>query len=152
MRCWGEGDKGQLGYGTTDNIGDDETLESLDIAVNLGEEAVQIAAGKEHTCAILVTGDLVCWGLNTNGQLGYGHTNNIGDDETPGSAGPLDLQASVLKVAGGSAHTCALLDGGSVKCWGANLFGQLGVGLSEHIGDDEDPTAVEPLNFLVYPE
>jgi alpha-tubulin suppressor-like RCC1 family protein len=48
---------------------------------------LQLAAGGFHTCALLDDGNLRCWGYNFYGQLGYGNTNTIGDDETPASAG-----------------------------------------------------------------
>ena len=46
-----------------------------------------LEAGDFHTCALLEDNELLCWGLNNYGQLGYGHTQNIGDDETPREAG-----------------------------------------------------------------
>lgn len=140
VRCWGLNNHGQLGYGHTRNIGDDE-LPSTAGDVNVGGRVVHIAAGTLHTCAVLETGSLRCWGDNSSGQLGYGHNESIGDDETPASAGDVDVGGTVLEVVGGDSHTCALLDSGSIRCWGASYYGQLGYGDLLTIGDDESPAA-----------
>ena len=50
----------------------------------------QIVTGK-HTCALLDTGNVRCWGSSSNGTLGYGNSDSIGDDETPASAGDVDI-------------------------------------------------------------
>jgi alpha-tubulin suppressor-like RCC1 family protein len=47
----------------------------------------QLTAGGHHTCASLETGAVRCWGHGAHGRLGYGNTSDIGDDETPASAG-----------------------------------------------------------------
>lgn len=90
-----------------------------------------------------------CWGYNNAGQLGLGHTNSIGDNETPGDAPVVSLGAgrTARAVAAGYRHTCAILDDGTVKCWGANSSGQLGLGRTDNIGDNETPntTAVVSL-------
>ena len=46
-------------------------------------QVLQIEAGSAHTCALLESGAVSCWGRGVEGQLGYGNSNNIGDDETP---------------------------------------------------------------------
>jgi cysteine-rich repeat protein len=138
VRCWGYGRSGQLGYGDTNNIGDNETPASAG-DVNVGGTVIQIAAGYTHTCALLDTGNVRCWGDGGYGQLGYGDTNNIGDNETPASAGDVNVGGTVVQVAAGYAHTCALLDTGAVRCWGAGSSGRLGYGNINNIGDDEPP-------------
>ena len=90
VRCWGPGDGGQLGHGTTDTVGDDETPDSAGDAA-VGATVVQLAAGGGHTCAVLDTGAVRCWGAGTSGQLGYGNPNSIGDDELPASAGDVPI-------------------------------------------------------------
>jgi alpha-tubulin suppressor-like RCC1 family protein len=141
--CWGYNNFGQLGYGRTDNLGDGEPVTSLGY-VSLGGLAIRIAAGGDHTCAILQSGALRCWGANGSGQLGRGNKQNIGDDETVYSAGNVDLGAGVTvkDLALGSAHTCALLTTGTVRCWGYGGDGALGYGNSNALGDDE------PINNL----
>jgi len=58
--------------------------------------------GGNHSCVVLATRAVRCWGDGANGQLGYGNLNSIGDSETPGSVGPVDLGAvlaSSMKMA-----------------------------------------------------
>ncbi len=143
LRCWGANDRGQLGYGHTQTIGDDETV--LDAGpVDVGGAVGLVALGGAHTCAV-VDGNapgVRCWGANDRGQLGLGHTDDIGDDETPASAGPVDLGDVPVLIAAGHAHTCAVFQDGSVRCWGANDRGQLGLGHTSDVGDDETPAQV----------
>ena len=88
--------------------------------------AVAIAAGGWHNCALLDDGTVRCWGHNYQGQLGDGTFTG------PDDAVPLPVQVAgvtnATAIAAGSSHTCALLEGGSVRCWGRNIFGQLGNG------------------------
>lgn len=138
VRCWGRGSSGQLGYGNTSSIGDDETPRVAG-SVNLGRPVVQLAAGAEHTCALLDTGRVRCWGAAGSGRLGYGNLQTIGDNELPSQAGDVDLGVHAVRLAAGRFHTCALLSGGAVRCWGFGQYGQLGRGNTATIGDDETP-------------
>ncbi|MEX1366336.1 MAG: hypothetical protein AB1Z98_24640, partial [Nannocystaceae bacterium] len=73
--CWGEGLDGRLGYGDEDDVGDDEVPAHVD-AVELGGHAVSsLYLGPEasSTCARLDDQTLHCWGLDDQGQLGYGN-------------------------------------------------------------------------------
>lgn len=136
--CWGSAFNGQLGYASNDNVGDDETPASVG-PVDVGGAASTIATGSQHTCALLGGAAVRCWGLGVSGRLGYANTNTIGDDETPASAGDVDVGGTVTRIAAGGVHTCALLDTGAVRCWGANSRGELGYGNTSRIGDDETP-------------
>ena len=84
----------------------------------------QISAGLAHTCGLTEAGDVYCWGLNTDGQLGDGSTTGA---STPVKVGGL---SAMTQVDAGYAHTCARSEGGQVWCWGRNDAGQLGDGTS----------------------
>eukprot|EP00798_Chlamydomonas_sp_ICE-L_P005343 gene5343-12937_t len=128
VKCWGDNIYGQLGYGSNGPIDG-----IVDVDLGGGTYASAISAGNFHTCALLSTGRIKCWGLNTNGQLGQGCVStsvgsNSGDmgDNLP--VVDLGRNAFVVAVTAGGMHTCALLQGGTVKCFGLNTFGQLGQG------------------------
>lgn len=136
--CWGDNFYGQLGQGDTTMIGDNETLATL-FPIDLGGDAVELTLGKHHTCALLDDSTLKCWGRNLYGQLGRGDIDHIGDDEVPADIGTIELGGTVTAVDAGDYHTCAVIDGYRVTCWGYNDFGQLGYGDTETRGDDEIP-------------
>jgi alpha-tubulin suppressor-like RCC1 family protein len=146
VQCWGHSGNGQLGIGTTDSVGDDE-LPSATVPLGPGRRATAVTAGGVHACALLDDGTVRCWGYNGNGQLGLGHRNGIGDDEPADSAPTVRLGQRAVAVAAGSYHTCALLDDGSVRCWGNNLSGQLGIGTTNTIGDDEPALDGRPVQL-----
>ncbi|MFP5362038.1 MAG: RCC1 domain-containing protein [Thermoleophilia bacterium] len=150
LRCWGYGGAGQLGNASPAIVGDDETPSSID-PVDFGpnRSVVAVSAGDFHTCAILDDESVRCWGFGGNGRLGYGNTETIGDDESPALAGPVNLGPgrTAKSISAGSAHTCAVLDNGTVRCWGYNLDGRLGYNNLLAIGDDEAPAAAGPIDF-----
>ena len=135
VRCWGNGVSGRLGYGNQRSIGDDETPGSVGtVDIGAGRTAVAISAGDFHTCVIRDDGSLLCWGFGSAGQLGYAGTGDVGDDEPPGSEGPVDLGGHAVRaVSGGKGHTCAILDDGSARCWGFGGDGRLGYGSTSDI-------------------
>ncbi len=145
VKCWGMNHLGQLGLGGRDDrgarageMGDD--LPAVDLGA--GRIAVQLAAGHEHTCALLDGGGVKCWGGNGHGQLGLGHLRGRGDgrNEMGDQLAAIDLGAGkiAVQVVAGDNHTCALLHDGTVKCWGENVFGQLGRGDTADRGDEPD--------------
>lgn len=145
IKCWGENLYGKLGLGDTDNRGDEpnEMGDNLpDVDLGQGQKAIAIAAGGDHTCALLESQRIKCWGSNDSGQLGIGIAGDRGDDpdEMGDNLPAVDLgaDAKALAVAAGYGHTCALLVGGSVKCWGLNISGQLGQGHNESLGLQAD--------------
>jgi alpha-tubulin suppressor-like RCC1 family protein len=154
VRCWGEGANGRLGYSNQFNIGDDETPDSAGPVDLGGRRATAISAGDSHTCALLDNGEVRCWGAGTDsqtgggGQLGYGNTQDIGDNENLPPVGPVDLGGrNAMAISAGGTHTCALLDDGSVRCWGYGASGRLGYGNQISIGDDETPGLVGPVDL-----
>lgn len=153
LRCWGRNDFGQLGYGNIQNIGDTETPGSvvpvplLPQGIPNGTAVVDVALGYSHTCVLFETGAVLCWGDNFYGQLGQGTTTTVGDNETLATLFPINLGSDATHIVAGRHHTCALLDDGDVKCWGRNLYGQLGTGNIAHIGDDEQPADVAAIDL-----
>ncbi len=141
VRCWGMNNNGELGYGHTDPVGAMSAPASAG-DVNVGGKVTQISAGDAHTCALLEGGSVRCWGSAGQGRLGYGKPVAIGDDEAPASAGDVPIGGRVVQVVTGGAHTCALLEAGSVRCWGRGDHGQLGYGNPDNLGSAETPAAV----------
>jgi cysteine-rich repeat protein len=143
VRCWGWNETGQLGYPGIERLGDDELPSSV-VNVDVGGDVIAISTSGFHTCALLEGGTVRCWGSNYRGQLGYGHYAPIGDDEAPSTAGDVDVGGTVVQITTGREFTCALLMGGTVRCWGEAGDGQLGYGDSENIGDEpgETPASV----------
>lgn len=133
VRCWGRDHEGQLGYGAP-ATGAPVPSERGDVSI--GGVAARIVAGAHHSCALLDTGSLRCWGDDTAGQLGLGSTQPIGDDELPSDVPEVELGAAVVDVAAGRHHTCAILDDGSLRCWGDDGHQQLGSSMG---GSDPAP-------------
>jgi O-glycosyl hydrolase len=121
VKCWGANTLGQLGNGTL-------AEQTSPTVVSGVQGATQVAAGGEQACALLKSGRVVCWGGDLTGGLGY----------TPGSSGcpwactPHPAQVptvtDAVQISAGEGETCATLSSGSIKCWGENVYGQLGAG------------------------
>lgn len=131
VKCWGWNLNGQLGAGSSALVIGDSPNEMGDnlAPINLGGKAISVSAGYAHTCAVLENNTLKCWGANDRGQLGLGDLIDRG--QMPADMQQLPIIAVgglVSQVAADTSHTCALLQNGSVKCWGDNTFGQLGLG------------------------
>ena len=127
VKCWGNNFQQQLGF-----RGLSDTTLSMDIkdvpSVVLPGDAVALAAGSYHTCVLLHTGDVRCWGSNHQGQI----ENIVG----------------ATKVIAGVNQTCAVLNTGRVKCWGNNRYGQLGGGLHGRIHQSVEFNLSHPLTAI----
>jgi len=146
IRCWGDDTFGQLGIGPSPNPGVVQPAGAQPL-VDLDSPASAISAGATHTCALLSAGRVACWGDASDGKLGYGNLLNIGAAQPLRNAGAVPLGAPATAAVAGGTHTCAILDGGTVRCWGNDDFGQLGYGVPGAIGDDEAPSSVGALQF-----
>jgi len=142
VTCWGRANSGQLGNGTTT----DRNTPTQTSSLGTGRTAVAITAGGYHTCAILDNGSVSCWGHNYYGQLGDG-TNT--SQNTPSQTSSLGTGRTAVAITAGEYHTCAILDNGSVSCWGGNTYGQLGDGTTQLGGgttyDRNTPTQTSSL-------
>ena len=116
--CWGLNDSGELANGTVHNS-------STPVQVNGISNAILIAASNFHTCALLFGGTIECWGWNGDGQLGNGESGSSSYEVSPVQVNGI---SDATWISAGDLHTCALLPGGASKCWGANVYGQLGNG------------------------
>ena len=130
VNCWGRNIYGTLGNG---NQIDKTTPQSVDLGT--GRTAISIDSAWYHTCAILDNYDLRCWGYNYQGSLGIGTTTSVFKN----SSQPVFVGTgrTVVDVSAGGYHTCAVLDDGSLKCWGYNYYGQLGIGNTNHQGSPQ---------------
>ncbi len=150
--CWGGSTAGrpELGVGTVNaTLGNTVLVASTDAPVqvvnvsgdsgNLGM-VTQIVAGTSHTCALSSGGNVYCWGLDQQGQLGAGggmaSNRDVGaanaSADTPlqvinvsGDSGNL---SGIIQITAGANHTCALSSSRRVYCWGQDNLGQLGAG------------------------
>lgn len=122
VKCWGRNHGGQLGNGT--NI---DSSVPVDVT-GLSSGVAAIAAGgnpdqgtNSHSCALMASGDVKCWGGNSGGQLG---DSTYVDRNVPVNV--IALISDAVAISAGNEHTCALLEFGQIKCWGRNGNGQLG--------------------------
>lgn len=120
VMCWGRGNHGQLGNGSTDSS-------AVPVAV-VGEGFNAVTSGglfDGHSCAVNGGGSISCWGDNAFGQLGNGTTAN--------SSVPVPISAPVgvtfsPGMSAGSRHTCAISADMDLYCWGGSTHGELGNG------------------------
>lgn len=126
---------------------EDETgSAAFNVVTPVPADLAEIAVGDRHACGIVESGRLLCWGSNANGQLGMGNESprlqGCSGGKTPCSQVALIVPVgdSVVDVAAGESHTCAVTGKGDVLCWGLGSAGQLGDGR----GDSSDtPVEVE---------
>ncbi len=123
VSCWGSDGAGQSG-----NFAAAGVTQFVPVFVDLPAEVVvtQIADGRAHACPVTSIGGIKCWGDNSQQQLG-----NAGPlvfrNVTPVDVA-LPAGAKAIQVTGGDSHSCAIVAGGSVWCWGADDTGSLVTG------------------------
>jgi len=114
VRCWGRNDYACLGDGSITQRNEPV------VPIGLSSGVRQLAAGALHTCALLTTGAIRCWGHNMAGALGDGTTIDRLSPTAVANSTP------VVQILAGAHHTCAILPAGTMECWGYNSDGQLG--------------------------
>jgi len=134
VKCWGLGNQGQLGGAVLWDAAKGAYLSSTPVTVAGISSATSISTGFNHSCATITGNTIYCWGSNSNGQLGDGTLNGTGI--TSQIAGEWTLTSTPIQVQGindagviknGGAHSCALSTSDTLKCWGSNSYGQLGI-------------------------
>ena len=120
--CWGRGNYGSLGYGST-------TSSNIPVQVSGLTSAASVATGYYHACAVVSASSTVaCWGRNTNGQLGDNTGANSNVPVTVVGVGGTGTLSNVSSITSGTQHSCALTTGNTVFCWGYGILGLLGDG------------------------
>ena len=132
VKCWGGNGFGQLGDGTTTT-----RLTPVDVS-GLTSGNTAVSAGGYHTCALVrveastTNGGLKCWGYNFYGQLGdFTQTDRWTPVEVKFFPGTTSSTQFISGISAGHIHTCAMVDA-AAKCWGYNLYGQLGNGATSN--------------------
>ena len=121
--CWGSGNNGQLGNGSTADS-------RVPVAVNMsgalvGKTIKQILAGGDHGCVVASDDKMYCWGLNNNGELGNNSSVNSSVPVAVNADGVL-AGKTIRQMSAGFSSTCAVDSGYGIYCWGYNSNGQLG--------------------------
>ncbi len=141
--CWGSGNSGKLGNGST-------ASSRVPVAVNTsgvlaGKTIKQISAGENHTCAIASDNRAYCWGSNKNGQLGNGSTADSNVPVAVNMSGAL-AGKTIKQMSVEFSTSCVVASDNRAYCWGSNKNGQLGNGST---ADSRVPVAVNTSGVLV---
>ena len=95
-------------------------MQRTPVPVSNVTNAIAVAGGNDHSCALLSSGGVKCWGGNGDGELGNGTTT---DSTTAVSVSSL---SDAIEISAGFDATCAVRAGGEVRCWGSGEGGKLG--------------------------
>jgi alpha-tubulin suppressor-like RCC1 family protein len=120
VRTFGRNNNGQLGINLFDG-----TRQTPVTVVNIST-ATAVACGSDHAAVLLADGTVRTFGINNQGQLGIDV--NGGTRQTPVQV--FGISSSAVAVACGGLHTAVLLADGTVRTFGYNLYGQLGINVS----------------------
>jgi alpha-tubulin suppressor-like RCC1 family protein len=155
VRCWGRNTpSGWLGFPSPDCGPYANGASTIDVPCQTAPREVPgvshtraIAAGGDHSCAIISGQTVVCWGADDFGQLGNGASGVAAQPTTPVVVASL---ASVVRLAAGTSHTCAIAGPNrQLSCWGDDAFGQLGTATSALDANEAEPVALSGLDNLL---
>ncbi|MEQ8275754.1 MAG: hypothetical protein RMA76_34435 [Deltaproteobacteria bacterium] len=134
VACFGKNRYGELGTDSAETIGDDahDTIVRVDLDLPVAE----VSAGNFRTCVRFETGGVRCWGYPFDGGLGVGSMTYA---PSPRAAEDVGLGMDAFSIASGGDHSCAIVEGRHLRCWGQGEGGRLGYGSEDNVGDDELP-------------
>ena len=141
LRCWGLNTHGEMGDGTSGST----VYSPTNVSIPQSKTVASLSSSSlsETMCAVMGDGSLYCWGENDYGQMGIGtkctygsYINGCNGREGVSNPSPVQLPSgrTATAVSLGEGHACAIMDDGSVWCWGNNEEGQLGVGNTSNSG------------------
>ncbi len=149
VQCWGHNGAGKLGTGDAISVrggpGDYPVL------LQVRSDTADLAMGLQHLCTLSTTGEVRCLGTGFAGANGEGSGEDIGDEAGEVPPAPLALPAAAQLIGSGGYATCAWLENREMWCWGENTDGQLGVGNTFAIGDNEMVSAGAPVPLFQRP-
>jgi alpha-tubulin suppressor-like RCC1 family protein len=136
VKCWGTGAHGALGDGNTNNSDVPEAVKGL-------SDAKTVVGGSEYAdyCALLTTSHVDCWGYGSDGELGNGTTTS---SDVPVSVSGISNASAVITTIG-ARTVCVRLSTGKAKCWGYNVYGELGDGTT---ASSDVPVSVKGLSSV----
>lgn len=144
VQCWGNNLNGKLGAATGNT-----TYSATPVTVSGVSDVTDLSASQAHTCAVIADGRIQCWGMDEDFRLGATQTAPL--NPAPSASNPVivttTLETPAVAVSATIDGTCALLANGTMKCWGANGNGQLGIG-STSSNNDGDPTQVQAVSGI----
>src|SRR5690554_2266450 len=142
VECWGDNLSGQIGNG----LGDLNSVLTPNRVRNLSQ-VISLSSGEQYNCAATVAGQVLCWGNNQYGQLGYVPSKGA-THVRPFSSIPTVVEGitTAKEVSVSQNHSCALLISEakeeSVSCWGKNDSGQLGNDKKLNFDDKRTPQSI----------
>ena len=121
--CWGFNSYGQVGIGSVSSLSSPSEVQLPANPSGGVYVPMQVSSGVFHSCSLMESGEIFCWGFNEFGQLGDGTTSSTWVPQKSNMNGGV-----ALSISSGGMHTCAIMDDATLRCWGGNGEGQLGDG------------------------
>lgn len=138
VECWGFNLNGQIGNG----LGDLNSVLTPNRVRNLSQ-VISLSSGEQYNCAATVAGQVLCWGNNQHGQLGYiSHINRPDVRPFSPSAEIVGGISTAIEASASQSHSCVRLKNDDIYCWGKNDFGQLGNGKKLNFDDKRTPQSI----------
>jgi alpha-tubulin suppressor-like RCC1 family protein len=116
VKCWGEGQEGQLGRGGVTTRDNPDSNSPVDV-IGIKPGAKQLVAGAEYNCVLISDGAVQCWGYR-NAAVGDGVASSPTNNVQPTASVVTGLSGPAIAIAGGHSYACAVVVSGAIECWG----------------------------------